>query len=72
MPAARGAIDSRVSLAVIGMGLRSTHMARLMCEVDANVRVVAVADPRSDVAAQRVADAGFPDSDSIRFFFGCR
>jgi predicted dehydrogenase len=61
-------VDSRVKLAVIGMGVRITHMARLMCEADPDVRVVAIADPAGASAAQRAAAAKLPDAQSIRLY----
>ncbi len=59
---------TRVRLAVIGLGERVTHMARLLSDVDPDVRVVAVADPQPEAAARRAAAAGLPDADAIRYF----
>ena len=65
-------VDSRIKLAVIGMGVRITHMARLMCEADPDVRVVAIADPAGTAAAQRAAAAKLPDAEGIRLYADVR
>ncbi|MDB5328270.1 MAG: Oxidoreductase [Phycisphaerales bacterium] len=59
--------SGRLRLAVIGMGARVTHMAKLMCEADPDVRVVRVVDPQPDAARARAAEAKLPDADAIRF-----
>ena len=60
--------SERIKLGVIGMGERITHMARLMCEIDSAVRVVAVADPQHDTAKARAKKADLPDADAIQFY----
>lgn len=62
--------DQRIRLAVLGMGVRITHMARLMCEADADVRVVAIVDPQGDAAHGRAMAANLPDAESIRLYDG--
>jgi predicted dehydrogenase len=57
-----------VRLAVIGMGQRVTHMARMMCEADADVRVVAAVDPETTAASARAVAANLPDADLIHFY----
>lgn len=59
------AVGRTLRLAVIGMGSRIAHMARLMCEADADARVVAVADPQTEAARERAV--GLPDADAIRY-----
>jgi predicted dehydrogenase len=56
--------DSPLNLAVIGMGLRAAHMARLICQADSAFRVAAVADPVSpQLVRARMRDHALPDAD---------
>jgi predicted dehydrogenase len=58
-----------MNLAVIGMGSRASHMARLMCELDADVRVDAVVDAQpEDSLRQFMAKRRVQDVDRIRIF----
>jgi predicted dehydrogenase len=56
----------KLRLAVIGLGERAVHMARMVCQADGDARVTAVVDPRGEVAVQTAARMGLPDCDDIR------
>ena len=59
---------STIRLGVIGMGARVTHMAKLMCEADAELTIAAVADPQAARVSERAAAAGLRGVDSARQF----
>ncbi len=56
----------RLRLAVIGLGERAIHMAKMVCQADADVRVAAVVDPRGKAAVDAAVNAGIPDAADIR------
>ncbi len=55
-------------LAVIGLGGRLTGMLGQMRLVDPEVRIVAVADPAVQAVQGRLAMAGMPPSDGVKFY----
>src|SRR5689334_5468935 len=63
------AASNTVRLAVIGMGNRAAHMSRLICEADADFRVVAVADPQPrDALLPHMQRWKVPDAEQIQLF----
>ncbi len=60
--------NSRLRLAVIGLGERASHMARMTCLADSDVRITAVVDPRGAAAVSAAELAGLPDAGDIALF----
>lgn len=58
--------NGTLCLAVIGLGERATHMARMVCEADPEARVTAVVDPRGQDAIEPALRSGLADADRIR------
>ena len=61
-----GHTRSNIRLGIIGLGARVTHMAKLMCETDADLTIVAVADPQPARVSERAAAAGLRGVESAR------
>ncbi|WP_428939588.1 Gfo/Idh/MocA family protein [Fontivita pretiosa] len=61
--------SGQLNLAIIGMGHRASHFARLLCELDQQIRIAAAADeqPAEQVRA-RMHQARVPDADGVALF----
>src|SRR4051794_33709818 len=58
-----------MKLAVIGMGNRVSHMSRLMCEADPDIRIAAAADPVGEQLVRRRMDEWkIPHADETHVF----
>jgi predicted dehydrogenase len=68
MPIKRVVPTGKIRLAILGMGQRSTHMARMICDVDDQVEVVAALDPGASGAADRAQKAELRGARKIRFY----
>lgn len=53
-----------IRLGVIGMGRRAAHMTALMKKIDAEVELVAIADPTPEMARFRLSETGVDDSNT--------
>src|SRR6476646_4994533 len=58
-----------LKVAVIGMGNRVSHMLRLMCEADPDIRIAAAADPVGEQLVRRRMDEWkIPHADETHVF----
>jgi predicted dehydrogenase len=68
MPIKRIVPTGKIRLAVLGMGQRSTHMAKMICDADDQVEVVAAVDPAAFGASERAQKAELRGARTIRYY----